>query len=1236
MSANPTEASAPDSRTTSANGVTPEAVTSSPVGPRLTKLEVHGFKSFATRTTLVFEQGITAVIGPNGSGKSNVSDAVRWVLGETSQNALRSRRTDDVIFAGGSGRAPLGMAEVTVTFDNSTGWLPSEFTEVTITRRAFRSGDSNYLINGRRVRLRDVHHLVASLGQSYTVVGQGLMDAALSQRPEERRGLFEHAADLAGLRMKAAEAERNLAEVDANSTRLNDLLSELEPRLKTLERNARQARDWQSVRETLLAIQRTHYRALYAVAAEAAHAAREIAAQAAAAVEAGEDRLATHLAAELAHRQELDRATQALERFGAHLQATSEEAQRVGHQRDLAGERLLALTRRRQDMADTQAGLDEQAATMATELEAVVAQTATVEASVATARDSIAALRRETAEVSARRTGHEREVERLRRDLRDTERHATDQQRQAALIEQRRELDAAELTRHGRAITERTGRIANTRRDLETHDAGVADQRASETALTARLAEIANRERAAAAAVVEARRELADADRQLGEAAARQRALRQMHDSGAGLHAGVRAVVQAGRSGELAGIRGTVGELIALPPRYDTAIEVALGGHLQDVVVDRWADAEAAIAHLRRVRAGRATFQPRDTVRGRGNRSRPDATLRRPGVHGLASDLIEIDEEFAGVAEALLGRTVVVDDLAVARSILGDLPTGFSAVTLGGDIARTGGSVTGGAAVRETGTLARERELRELPEQVAALAGQRQGRVDALAAAEVVPATIIAEARTVEADLAGLRALGRERTGQRQRLATWLTDLETEQRGAERRLEAIRAAIASRGDEQAAIAEAEVTLAEERTVLQARLQAAETALAEVGSAATTAERAIADHQRDLATLEERLRAERRRQASLAAQRQALQDELATRSERSATLDGEIAALTNQRERLDRETGALDAQLATAREQRQPLDAAARTAQADLMSITAAIETERRAQLGHERARGEASLCLERARADLTAIELRIMDDLHLDDPAGILVPAEPDMTDGEVASTPPMPADPEREIARLRERLRRIGYVGDDAIGEFERESSHHAFMREQLDDVQQAAVSLRELLAELHETMRGRFNETFGRVAEAFSEAFSELFGGGSARLVMTSAENEGGSGNGSTSAPGGIDIVAQPPGKRLQNLSLLSGGERSLTAAALLIAILRVNPTPFCLLDEVDAALDEANVVRFRAQLQRLSESTQVIVITHNRGTIEIANTLYGITMGADGVSKMLSLRMEAEAAE
>jgi chromosome segregation protein len=1213
------------------NGLTPATapLDGSPLpppsaGPKLTKLEIHGFKSFATRTTIVFERGITAVIGPNGSGKSNVSDAVRWVLGETSQNALRSRKTDDVIFAGGNGRGAMGMAEVTVTFDNSTGWLPSEFAEVTVTRRAFRSGDSNYLINGRRVRLKDVHQLVASLGQSHTVVGQGLMDAALSQRPEERRGLFEHAADLAGLRMKAAEAERNLAEVDSNSTRLNDLMAELEPRLRTLERQARQARDWQSVRDTLAAIQRAHYRELFRAAAELADLARAELEQIETTVRDGEQALAQLVATGDAARQQVQIATQALERADAQIRETAEEAQRVGHQRDLAGERLSALVRRQEDMADTLAGLSEQAATLENERAGVAGRKAEAEASVTEIRTAIAALRRETADVATARTEREREAERLRRLARETERRAGDAQRQAALLAQRAELDGAERERHTNAIAARAERIETARADLATHDAAGVDRDRVQAELADRLTDIAARHDAAVAEVANARKRLADADRELNDATARLRALQHLQESGAGLHAGVRSVMQAARTGDLQGIQGTIGELVALPSRYDTAIEVALGGHLQDVVVDRWADAEAAIAHLRRTRAGRATFQPRDTVRNRrGGRGRPDAARGGHGVHGVASDLVDVDDTLVDIVEALLGRTVVVDDLPAARATLRDLPTGWSTVTLGGEIARAGGSVTGGAQIRETGALARGRELRELPGVIGGLADARDRAAAALAEAERAPAAIAEERRAAEGELAGIRAAAREQAAQRSRLASWLVQLENEQRDAERQRAALETAIAGRADERATIEATVGRLAGERTNLQGELEAAEAALVAAAETAATAERGIGDYQRELATLEERLRSERRREAALAAQRQALDDERATRTERAATLDGEITAVTAQRERLSSEADRLAARLAEAKQRHEPLALDLKRVQAEQARIAQAIDAGRRAQVETERARGEASRAEGEARADLTAIELRIAEDLGLDEPATVLTLADAPPSDDWT-----MPADPEREITRLKERLRRMGYVGDDVIGEYERESAHHAFTREQLDDVQRAATSLRQLLAELHDTMRQRFEETFGRVAVAFSQAFTELFGGGTARLVMTSSEGNGTSG----SAPGGIDIVAQPPGKRLQNLSLLSGGERSLTAAALLIAILRVNPTPFCLLDEVDAALDEANVVRFRAQLQALARETQVIVITHNRGTIESADTLYGITMGADGVSKTLSLRMAA----
>jgi chromosome segregation protein len=361
---------------------------------------------------------------------------------------------------------------------------------------------------------------------------------------------------------------------------------------------------------------------------------------------------------------------------------------------------------------------------------------------------------------------------------------------------------------------------------------------------------------------------------------------------------------------------------------------------------------------------------------------------------------------------------------------------------------------------------------------------------------------------------------------------------------------------------------------------------------------------------------------------LQAQERALAEELAHRAERAAALDGERTALAAQHERLAREAAALESERSLLQTGRGPLDAGVRRADAETVRLARTVETIRDNLLAAERAHGAASLAAERAHGELATIAQRIRDDLELDDPEAVggedgggeevrLLPSPP----------PPFPPDPEREIARLKERLRRVGYVGEDVVAEYERESAHQEFLRAQLADVQAAALSLRHLLGDLERSMRERFDATFSRVAATFGDAFTALFGGGTARLVLAAGED---------GSPAGVDIVAQPPGKRLQALALLSGGERALTAAALLIAILRVNPTPFCLLDEVDAALDEANVVRFREQLQGLARETQVIVVTHNRGTIEIADTLYGVSMGEDGVSQVLSLRLaEAVAA-
>ena len=1180
--------------------------------PRLTRLEIQGFKSFLNRTVFAFEPGITAIVGPNGSGKSNVADAVRWVLGEQGQSALRARKTEDVIFGGGQGRAPAGMAEATLTFDNGDGWLPTEFAEVSVTRRAFRSGESQYLINGRKVRLKDVSQLTAGLGQSHVVVGQGLVDAALSLRAEERRGLFEHAADLSGLRLKVAEAERNLAETDANTTRLSDLLIELEPRLRTLERAARQASEWKALRDRLRELQGAHFRDALKHAVAASDEAWAAADRAANEVETA--------------RGEVERLTASGEQGAARLAAAREQLsvhderrvaledrlRRLTHERDLAAARFEALGKRRADMDDAREGLDERVASVAADLARLAADLRELERATSEAREAAARHGREAAAHRQARTAIEHRATGAGRDLAESERQQAELLRQQAVLAERVESLAAEHDRLRGAIEERAARIAALTADLAEADAASGRDRERVAALEAGLQDVASNLRTARQ---EADSAQADVDRlraEAGEASTRLAVLRRMQETGSGLHRGVRETLAAGRDGRLDGILGTVAELIVVPETLEVAVEVALGSRMQDVVVSAWADAEAAIAHLKRAGAGRATFQPLDTVQtGRAGKL-PADVMRLPGVRGVAAELIAASPRIGQVVAALLGRTVVADELETARAVLAHLPSGWAVVTLTGEIARASGSVTGGSEMRESGTLGRERELRELPATIAEVEQKLNSARSRAVKVDDDLAVLAAAQRQAEGDIAALRAASEERRQQRDRLARWQEEQQSEQERAKRRWDALDAEREHARSQLGAISR------EVEQVASARERAArvrDEAAGELAALAATAgetERAAAEEGRRLAGLEERLRGERRREAGLRSQERALAEELALRSERTAALDGERSALAAEHERLAGDAAACRDELSTANAAREPLRIAVMGAEIAAGRVSESLSSARAALVDQDRERDHAGFARERAAQELALLRERIGDELDLADPDSVLT---------WPPSTEAYGAEREAEIARLKQRLRRVGYVGDDAVADYERENAHQAFLREQLADVQGAAAALRELLADLQATMRARFDETFAQVAEVFAEAFATLFGGGTARLVLTAGDD---------GDEPGIDIIAQPPGKRLQSLALLSGGERALTAAALLFAILKVNPVPFCLLDEVDAALDEANVVRFRERLRELATQTQIIVVTHNRGTIEIADTLYGVSMGVDGVTQVLSLRM------
>lgn len=1175
------------------------------MGLLLKQLDIHGFKSFATPTTFVFDRGVTAIVGPNGSGKSNVAEALRWVLGEQGHANLRSRRTEDVIFAGSEQRSQMSLAEVTLVLDNSDGSLPLAYNEVTVSRRAFRTGENQYLINGSRVRLKDVQQLVAPLGQAYTIIGQGLVDAALSQKPEERRGLFEHAAGIGGLRLRANDAERSLGEAAGNAQRLRDILGELEPRVRSLERSARLAREYGAVRDQLRAAQRLQYAHQWIELCSRHEDTQHYLDEANAACER-QALIHAEVTARLGGLRGRERAiAQEIQSVEAQVREREQELVRARHVLDLLETRSRANAERRADLSTSlRATEQEKEATVVSidryrvELSQLTQLVSDIEMELAARDAAIAAAMEQRAEMQARLSNAERSVVDLSRQTAGLEGQLqSHRDRRDALQEELRQAQDAEQYASRRRV--------ELQRDIENLSRRVDELRIEVERLTSLAMSLDRRLEADTLSARQLNTSARDVERKLSAQRARLESLDQLHRTGEGLYAGVRSLVRAVNRNELElpGYVGVLAETLTVPRHIETAIEVALGGHLQDVIVRRWSDAHAAIEFLKQAGAGRATFQPLDTVRTIQPRG---LDIGDPQLLGIASDLIEYPAELEHVINQLLGRTLVVADLDVSRRIL-ERGGGWTIVTLSGEITRPSGSVTGGARVAEAGLLARERERRALPQSIA----RDDARLAQLRGQELELSSLIQIVRD-ERD-----AVDRATVDTRRLLAETVAQREQ----ASRELESHDTA-ATRVQKQ--IAEFALRLDEVERSEDAIHTSIQSLAAELDE--RTAETATLRQALQTFTIESDLRASELRSEMAAARERmrSLESTSIQLEQRLAQLTEAIEARSNDIQRLDTLESEAEVErksavvaierlaqsIAGLRDSLPPRhsDRAALAAEIDAAEreLDRSIETLRE----YERARDRASLNVARAMDERVFLIERIHNDLELADPTALEREA-PDAAD--------VPSD--ADIARLRERLRRMAVVGPDVVDQFEAESERFRFLSQQLADVDDAAVGLRKVLDELSSQMSERFTATFRDVSDVFQQTFTRLFGGGSARLDY----NDSGDGT------AGIDIVAQPPGKRLQSLNALSGGERALTAVALLIAIQRVNPSPFCLLDEVDAALDESNVLRFRDEIRDLSESTQFVLITHNRGTIEGADTLYGVTMGDDGVSRVLSLRLD-----
>ncbi len=1183
---------------------------------QLKKLQLLGFKTFADKTEIELDTGLTAIVGPNGSGKSNLVDALLWVLGEQNPRLLRGNNAQDVIFAGSDKRKPLGMAEVKLTVDNSDGTLPINFAEVTITRRIYRSGESQYLLNGATCRLKDIVELFMDTGVgkgAYSFVSQSEIDAVLSARPEDRRELFEEAAGIKKYRVKKREALRKLESAETNLNRVRDILHELEGQREPMERQAQAARRYLGLQERLHEIE------VGLLVSELKKADYEL--------YAGRQEREDDQVQLLAVEAELARLERLAEDVGQRLaQAEGEmEAVRINQQNALSTverteSRLTLMTERGKTAARTQEQLAEELKDLADriarltdsiaidredrdtaetdetarrhEWAAQKAALAELEAAVSTALREIEARQSERLRLAQERAGREAALKAAEDRLRDTITRA--------------ERLAAEAAALAESLTEAQARR---RQALEARDAQQA-QRAERAEARGRI-ETQIRE-----AQTEQSRTRASLDvsrRHQAEQSSRLATLTEMQENHEGFYQGVRAVLNAVRQNQLRGHYRAVVDLLTVPERYRVAIEVALGGSLQDVVTETESEAKAGIEWLKRNRAGRATFLPLPLLRpGKSLDLRQSRDLS--GIEGVATDLIEFAPQYDSVALLLLGRVLVVADMDAGIAASRGMSGWSKIVTLEGELLTPGGALTGGSlqgrGVHLVGRKGEMDDLRALlpltRAEVDRLAAQAESLTQRLTELEAERSRLTREEAALQAQLAAMEsaigAADREcarmeqeranRENAQAALTTQIAALQADQEKLTDLLATGREQNDSADDALASLNDETRALIARRDECRIRAVALEVEVSRLREKREGLTRTLATDRMTLTSLEQ--------------QRDMKLSQRSSAANAGTEAEGERERLTAQREEARRHLAQVEAEVTQWRDRRQTL-------LAESFANNNAIKEAMERRTAITRNLHETELRMARLEMQIAQAAERLRDEYNIDREEAL---ARPDdvVVDKNTAI----------EVGRLRRELRGMGQVNTGAVGEYERLTERYDFLSGQRSDLEKGRASLLATIAEIDESTRGVFMETFEAVRTEFDRLFTRLFEGGSTKLLLTNPEDL---------LETGIEVIAQPPGKKPQSLSLLSGGERALTATALLFAFLAVKPSPFVLLDEVDAPLDGANVEKYTHLVHEFSRRSQFLLITHNPVTMEAAPTWYGVTMKEPGVSSVLSYRVPQE---
>ncbi len=1192
--------------------------------PRLKSLELHGYKTFASQTTFEFPGVVTAIVGPNGSGKSNIADSLRWVLGEQAFSLLRGRKTEDMIFSGSEQRSRAGMASATITFNNEDNWLPIDYSEVSITRRAYRDGQNEYLLNGQRVRLKEISELLALSGlaeRTYTIIGQGLVDAALSLKPEERRRFFEEAAGIGLYRSRREESLNRLEATRRNMVRVQDIVTELEPRLVSLERQARRAIEYEQIKGDLRLLLRDWYGYHWNMTQKNLKHDREILRNCEASLDKNRDALNDFDIILNSKKQALSDLRRQISEWHNQLAGLHTRQEALLREVAVKQERKRSLIERELSLQNDLANREEEATSRKRSLQDMIDEVERLQGELDEAQLQAEQVTSQLEKLQKERQKAEEDVRVTRRKMVEIETANVKLQAHRNEIITRRDGLKTSLSSYEAGIGEEEKRLAELK-NLE--DASRKERESAENELQV-LVERVTATRKSIAERENARRELQESHNKMESRRAQLngqlKALIEAENAFSGLAGGAKAVLQQAKSGHLKGKYSALTSLLDVPKEYEAAIAAVLGEFLDAIYLAEDADEDQAISWLGSGDQGRATLFPAASVSELHGKSTPGSM---DGVVGLASDLVKAPAELRKVISAALGNAWIVKDRETARRVARGKGNSARAVTLAGEVFLSNGAVIAGRESRGS-LISRPRERKELEgvlNQVIIDLESNSREIDDL---ENTLRSLHDEENRLQQARQQVEESSRKLAQKAQKAVLDANQLSQQVNWKRQQIEQQTRQIASSEEElkkldgemeqnQKSIQEISQLLREKNAELsKLSLDEAQSQVFHWNTTVAVSRKARQEAERRLADLRSSIDRINQQIEDLKGQ---LKNQLDERKE----IDAEIGKQGEVIESINLQINALEEKINPAEKELNRLDHEYSELQNDLLSaqqkVTAAERSVTQAKLEYARSKDAVDNLQKKIEEDMGLVILEYSEDTAAQTPLPLegWVEQLPNLTE--------LPPEMEESINRQKAHLRRMGAVNMEAQSEYQSVVERYEYLKTQVDDLHKADEDLCQIIRELDEVMERDFKLTFKKVAVEFEKMFTRLFGGGSAKLILTDEDNF---------TETGIDIEARLPGRREQGLSLLSGGERSLTAVALIFALLKVSPTPFCVLDEVDAMLDEANVGRYRDLLRELADQTQFIVITHNRNTVQAADVIYGITMGRDSASQMISLRLD-----